>query len=104
MQSVGQSKPRVTDGRVSTDDGKELMFTQLEPATYIEEKARYAPSKSTPDSNVQLNEPALKERRPSDRRIHKDMTFLMIACLIFLYTAPLLEVARLGNFSLILET
>ncbi|MCP4474838.1 MAG: hypothetical protein GY821_09810 [Gammaproteobacteria bacterium] len=31
MQSVGQSKPRVTDGRMSTDDRKELMFTQNEP-------------------------------------------------------------------------
>ncbi|MCP4494101.1 MAG: hypothetical protein GY820_43380 [Gammaproteobacteria bacterium] len=33
MQSVGQSKPGVTDGRMSTDDGKELMFTQNEPTT-----------------------------------------------------------------------
>ncbi|MCP4491640.1 MAG: hypothetical protein GY820_30695 [Gammaproteobacteria bacterium] len=42
------------------------MFTQNEP---IEEKARYASSKSTPDSNVLKSEAALKENRPSDRQV-----------------------------------
>ncbi len=67
---------------MSTADGKELMFTQNKPTMYIEGKARYAPSKSTPDSNVLINEPALKDKRPSDRQIHKDMTFLMICSLL----------------------
>ncbi|MCP4475002.1 MAG: hypothetical protein GY821_10660, partial [Gammaproteobacteria bacterium] len=35
-QSVGQNKPRVTDGGMSTDDGKELMFTQNKPTTLKE--------------------------------------------------------------------
>ncbi len=49
MQSVGQCKPRVTDGRLSTDDVKELMFTQNKP-TALKEKPE------TPQANQRLTQ------------------------------------------------
>ncbi|MCP4494649.1 MAG: hypothetical protein GY820_46210 [Gammaproteobacteria bacterium] len=44
-----KDKPRVTDGRMSTDGGKELIFTQNEPTT-LKKNA------DTPQANQRLTQ------------------------------------------------
>ncbi|MCP4491849.1 MAG: hypothetical protein GY820_31765 [Gammaproteobacteria bacterium] len=70
---LAKNNPRVTDGRMRTDDGKELMFTQNEPTTL--KKSQIRPKQTTPESSVLLSEAALKEKRPNDRQVHNDTTF-----------------------------